>query len=165
MWRYLWIVINSVEKHIRRNSIFLVSLHVHLYNSGYIQISKGLMIRVYREEEVHQIYQIRFIWICLPFVNHSEIIYPNCENKINKIYRGCLSDIVGTHYKQKWSNLDWKWFLVRFVFYFIPSFLYSFHYVIIFFICGHLLHQVCLTTPISKSIFFLFILLFIWVPI
>lgn len=129
------------------------------------------MIRVYWEEEVHQIHEICFIWICLPFVNHSEIIYPNCENKINKIYRGCLSDIVGTlqaKVEQSWLKMISRSICILF-YSFIPSFIPSI--IVIIFYLWNLLHLtfsikfLSNNSNIKISVFFLFILLFIWVPI
>lgn len=124
------------------------------------------MIRVYREEEVHQIHEICFIWICLPFVNHSEIIYPNCENKINKIYRGCLSDIVGTlqaKVEQSWLKMISRSICILF-YSFIPLFL---PLLSLFSICGIFYiwlfrSSFFLTTPISKypSSFYSFCSLF-----
>lgn len=124
------------------------------------------MIRVYREEEVHQIHEICFIWICLPFVNHSEIIYPNCENKINKIYRGCLSDIVGTlqaKVEQSWLKMISRSICILF-YSFLPLFL---PLLSLFSICGIFYiwlfrSSFFLTTPISKypSSFYSFCSLF-----
>lgn len=124
------------------------------------------MIRVYREEEVHQIHEICFIWICLPFVNHSEIIYSNCENKINKIYRGCLSDIVGTlqaKVEQSWLKMISRSICILF-YSFLPLFL---PLLSLFSICGIFYiwlfrSSFFLTTPISKypSSFYSFCSLF-----
>lgn len=175
----MWIINNKVisfiEEHIKNfwwKRILKISHFVKkiLFSWFIVYILENQVIQIsindkrIQRREVHQIYQIHFIWICLPFVNYSEIIYPNCENKINR-YRGCLSDIVGTHTSKSGAILienDFSFDTYLYFILFLPSFI---PFISLFSICGifyvWLFRSAFCNNSNIKIHFFLFILLFI----